>query len=129
MKYYIASPLFTEYERNRIATLAELLRRNGHEVYVPMEHQSPGAWDMSNEEWGKRVFAEDVKALDACDHVYVLYYGLYSDSGTAWEQGYAYAKGKKITVFNEGNSKEVSLMVVNGQTAPIDGQFNNSYQT
>ena len=129
MKYYIASPLFTEYEINRIASLAELLRRNGHEVYVPMEHQIPGAWDMPNEEWGKRVFEEDVKALDACDHVYVLYYGLYSDSGTAWEQGYAYAKGKKVTVFNEGKSKEVSLMIVNGQTAPVDGQFNDSYQT
>ena len=129
MKYYIASPLFTEYERSRVADVAKLLRHSGHDVYVPMEHQIPGAWDMSNAEWGRRVFEEDVKALDACDIVYVLYYGLYSDSGTAWEQGYAYAKGKSITVFNEGNATEVSLMIVNGQTMALHGEFANSYQT
>lgn len=130
MKIYLASPLFTEYEKDQVREVAAILRRWGHDVYVPMEHQIPDAWHLPNAEWGKRVFEEDVKAIDECDCMYVLYYGLYSDSGTAWEQGYAYAKGKKVTVLNKGNAAEVSLMIVNGQTRPASiPQFENSYQT
>lgn len=129
MKVYLASPLFTEYERANVHKWAELTRMQGHEVYVPMEHSIPNAWDMSNADWGRCVFTEDVNAIDECDMVLVLYYGLYSDSGTAWEQGYAYAKGKKVQVINAGTAKEVSLMIVNGQTTLIKDEFSESYQT
>lgn len=125
---YLASPLFTDYEKNNVRQRAARLRAMGHNVYVPMEHSIPDAWSMPNHKWGKAVFDEDVKAIDAADMVVVLYYGLYSDSGTAWEQGYAYAKGKQVFVVNCG-CKEASLMVVNGQSAKWLEEFADVAQT
>jgi len=128
MKVYLASPLFTEPEREEVRKMASLLRANGHEVYVPMEHQIQNAWSIPNHEWGRKVFEEDIKAIDNSEIVMVLYYGLYSDSGTAWEQGYAYGKGKQIHVINCG-CREASLMIVNGQTTSYMEQFLGVSQT
>ena len=128
MNIYLASPLFTEYEREQVKQYAKEFRNQGHFVYVPMEHQIENAWDMPNHEWARKVFEEDVRAIDACDLMVVLYYGLYSDSGTAWEQGYAYAKGKKVSVKNCGCA-EASLMVVNGQTDEYHENFIGVNQT
>lgn len=66
---------------------------------------------------GKKVFNEDIKAINECDTVIVLNWGMYSDSGTAWECGYAYAKGKKvINLLMPTNDKDYSLMMINGST-------------
>ena len=127
-KIYLASPLFTEYERENVRKYAKYYRDLGWTVYVPMEHQIENAWDMPNHEWARKVFEEDVKAIDDSDRVVVLYYGLYSDSGTAWEQGYAYAKGKSVEVINCGCS-EASLMVVNGQSLIYSRNFSGVSQT
>lgn len=112
-KIYLASPLFTEHEREQIITHANYLRSRGYEVYVPMEHQIESAWDLTNHEWARKVFEEDVKAIKECDEVHCLYYGLYSDSGTAWECGFAYGINKPVRLFDLANN-EVSLMVVQG---------------
>ncbi len=112
-KIYLASPLFTDYERKKVQTVASFLRRVGHEVYVPMEHTIENAWELPNHQWARKVFEEDIKAIQEADAVYCIYYGLYSDSGTAWECGYAYALGKPVRLIDESN-EEVSLMVVNG---------------
>ena len=128
MKIYLASPLFTEHERNEVKRYAKMFREQGNEVYVPMEHQIENAWDMPNYVWAKKVFDEDVRAIDNCDTIFVLYYGLYSDRCTLLEQGDAYAKGKEVIVINCG-CKEASLMVVNGQTTPYYAQFMNISQT
>ena len=113
MKIYLASPLFTEFERENVKAVANYLRAKGHSVYVPMEHSIENAWDYSNAEWARMVFEEDVKAIRECDEVHCIYYGLYSDSGTAWECGFAYALGKPVELIDQSNN-EVSLMVVNG---------------
>lgn len=120
MKFYLAAPLFTAEEQDDIAIAVNHLRNLGYEVYSPMEHTVENAWDMSNHEWAKAVFDEDVRALDECDAVLAIYDGLYSDSGTAWELGYAYAKGKEIYVLVLPRVKKASLMVVNGCYTVID---------
>ena len=38
------------------------------------------------------------KAIDNCDCIVMLYHSNYSDSGTAWECGYAFGTGKPIIV-------------------------------
>lgn len=124
MKIYLASPLFTEYERNNVADVAQDLRAKGHQVYVPMEHTIENAWDLENHDWAKRVFDEDVKAIRECDEVHCIYYGLYSDSGTAWECGFAYGIGKPVKLIDNSN-EEVSLMMVNGAINP-DNFFNKN---
>ena len=125
-KIYLASPLFAEYERKKVQSVASLLRTSGFEVYVPMEHQIEDAWSYPNGTWGRMVFEEDVKAIRECDQVVCIYYGLYSDSGTAWECGFAYALGIPVKLIDESND-EVSLMMVNGSINASD--FSGKNQT
>lgn len=125
MKVYLASPLFTEYEREKVKEVAAKLREE-YEVYVPMEHQIENAWKMSNWIWARKVFEEDIKQIQNCDFVVCIYYGLYSDSGTAWECGYAYGIGKEVKLLDYSNN-EVSLMMVNGSYNSYD--YENKWQT
>ena len=115
-KVYLASPFFNKKERNSVTLIADFLRKSkGLDVYVPMEHTIPNAWDLPNNVWGKAVFDEDVKAIDECDTIIVLNWGMYSDSGTAWECGYAFAKGKDVVnLLMPSKDNDYSLMMVNG---------------
>ena len=122
-KIYIAGSFSTEEERRELLDLIELTKKShpDSEVYVPMDHVVPGGnlkdsdgnYIMDNREWGWRVFEMDKKAIDACDEVIALYRGRYSGTGTAWELGYAYGTGKKITLHVSKNVKQTSLMVIN----------------
>ena len=116
MKVYLASPFFKEMELDRYKQVVDLLRGSGDEIFIPQEHTIPDGDSLLNHEWARKVFEMDVAALDDSDLVMVLNWGLYSDSGTAWEQGYAYAKGKKILsiLMDEAKETEYSLMTING---------------
>ena len=116
MKIYLASPWFKNNERVMYSQILNKMREQGHEVYAPIEHEIPNAWDLSNAEWGRQVFFADIQAIQDCDEVWVLNFGMYSDSGTAWECGYAYGIGKTIRqlVYGFGEDKTYSLMMING---------------
>ena len=111
MKIYIASAMFTEEQKERINKHAKLLRALGHTVYVPHEFKVPDAKELTNEEWANAVFLEDVHQLNECDAVYYFCEGMRGDLGSAWECGYAYAKGKQIFVNELSYDTEISLMV------------------
>ena len=113
MKVYLASPFFNDEENKYYEEMIKMLRDEGHKVFVPKEHEIPNAWDLPNAVWGENVFAVDVLGIQKCDVVVVLNHGMYSDSGTAWECGYAYALGKDVVnvLCGEGN---FSLMMLNG---------------
>ena len=116
VKAYLAAPFFKEDELEVYHKVISFLREvEKYDLYVPMEHTIPNAWDMSNAEWAKAVFDEDVKAIDEAEYVFVINFGMYSDSGTAWEAGYAYAKGKKVVMItpNFHAEKDYSLMMMN----------------
>lgn len=116
-RVYIASDMFSTYRKGLINKIASALRKQGKEVYVPHEHEIEDGWSMPNREWARRVFEEDVKALDWCDTVIYFCEGMTGDIGSAWECGYAYAKGKKIHVQYLGNKDDkISLMVANSAT-------------
>lgn len=115
MKIYLASPFFSHEEVVVYHQVINDLRKAGHEVYVPQEHAIEGAWDMSNKEWANRVYHEDINAIDDCECVMVLNFGMYSDSGTAWEAGYAFALRKwTVHVLCGGDNATYSLMMMNG---------------
>lgn len=57
-------------------------------------------------------FMKDKRFLDWSDIVVMLYYGAYSDSGTAWECGYAYDINKPVVVVQIG--EESNLMIHEG---------------
>lgn len=115
-KAYLASPFFDECERAIYHKVIDYLRNlMGYDLYVPMEHTVEGAWEMSNAIWAERVFEEDIHAIDEAEIVFVINFGMYSDSGTAWECGYAYAKGKKVvTIIVAPQTTTYSLMMING---------------
>lgn len=91
MKIYLAGPLFTTAEREFNARLAELLRRAGHEVFVPQERED-------RRRPVREIFEQDVADIDAADVVVANMDGPDPDSGTCWECGYAYGK-KPIVLF------------------------------
>ena len=121
MKVYLASPFFNEKEINIYEKVIALLREeNDIDLFVPREHEIPNGWDMPNHQWAENVFAVDLLALQKAEVVVVLNHGLYSDSGTAWECGYAYALGKKIVNIIVGKGEEeYSLMMLNGSTITV----------
>lgn len=113
-KFYLASPFFTERQRDTVCKVANILRAAGHEVFVPMEHKIEDAWSYSPKEWAEKVFSMDVDAIRACDEMIALYYGMYSDTGTAFEIGYAYAAQMPVHVIpmpNPGEKLDVSVMI------------------
>lgn len=125
MKAYLAAPFFTNNERHIYSRVIDYLRNAEHlDLYVPMEHTVEDAWNLSNSAWAWEVFKEDVRALDEAKVVYVLNFGMYSDSGTAWEAGYAYAKGKRIVNILVNQKDNVySLMMVNSATILVNVEF------
>ena len=114
MKIYLASPFFNEEERGVYQAVITTLRKKGYDLFVPAEHEITNAWELSNQAWGEAVFGVDVLAINKCDVVIALNWGMYSDSGTAWELGYAFALGKKTINVYVLNNNTYSLMMTNG---------------
>lgn len=108
MKIYLAGSCGSD-RRTHMTNIGMALRNAGYEVYCPFELQIPDAWSMSQESWAQKVFEADIQAIDAADLVVLMSPGRESTAGTNWEQGYAYAKGKKCVVFQYTN-KPTSLM-------------------
>lgn len=114
-KIYLASPFFNESELVVYKETIERLRRAGYKVHVPQEHEVKNAWDYSNRDWAKKVFDMDIDAIHECDVVMVLNFGMYSDSGTAWEAGFGAALGKMVVQVLCGyENATYSLMMING---------------
>ena len=91
-KIYLAGPLFSLAEQGFNAELARFLESQGFEVWLPQEHEP-------REQAARAIFAMDVAAIDWADMVVACMDGPDPDSGTAWECGYAYAKGKPIVCY------------------------------
>lgn len=122
-KIYLASPFFNASELAVYKETISRLRSAGYKVHVPQEHEVENAWDYSNADWAKRVFEMDVEAIHASDVVMVLNFGMYSDSGTAWEAGYAAAFGKPvIQVLCGFENATYSLMMINGANKIISAE-------
>lgn len=113
MKIYLAGSCGIE-RRTEMQKIARELRKN-YEVYCPFELKIENAWGMSQEKWAQKVFDADVAAIDAADCVIIISPGRVSTAGTNWEQGYAYAKGKAVWVF-QYTKEPASLMTYCGST-------------
>lgn len=107
-KIYIASPFFNDRECEVLSEVETLLKSRDLDVYSPREHEERDG-NVGKPEWSKETFEKDKAAIDWCDIVVMLYWGNYSDSGTAWECGYAFGTKKPIVVLHLGESS--NLMV------------------
>lgn len=93
MRAYIAGPLFNESERWFDEQIDAVARRAGLDTFLP--HRD-GNIRMTGPADVPRIFAEDRGGVDGADMVIANLNGVTTDDGTAWEIGYAYAKGKPI---------------------------------
>ena len=120
MKVYLAAPFFTDKQKNEKSTVkAALSFHNDVEILDPQDFDlGLSGWEMTNHEWGKRVFDADVEALLKADVVVAIDYGMYSDTGTAWEIGFAYGAciPTVILVPDETISIQHSLMIGSSST-------------
>ena len=113
---YIAGPFFTDKERAFLKIVIESVKEicPNEELFIPMEHFISDGENLSNNEWAEAVFKMKVEALNKCNRVVAAYLGLRSDTGTAWEIGYAYAKNIPVHLIlsPEALNGEVSIMPI-----------------
>ena len=117
MKIYLASPFFNEKELADVTRAEKILMGRGFEVFSPRLHEVRTDKNAEPERWSRETFEMDREHIDLCDCVVMLYRGAYSDSGTAWECGYAYGTGKPVVVVQLGDDS--NLMVHEGSRASI----------
>lgn len=126
IKVYIAGPFFREGERERIETLRKFFTEDGfyseYDFFFPMDHVITNGTTMSNEDWAHAVFKMDTEALENSDMIVAIYDKHYSDSGTAWELGYAYALGIPIILLCTDLNADNSLMPICAATKIYDYQ-------
>ena len=90
MKVYIAGKVGTEDEREFLEEIASLCRSLGFETFLP--HRDVGLANGIDD--AERIFEGDIKhGFEDIDLVVAVLDGLHVGAGTAWELGYAYAKG------------------------------------
>ena len=125
MKIYFAGPLFNTAEREFNARLANLLRTEGHEVWLPQELEQ-------RDKTAEEVFAKDVEGLEWAEVIVANMDGPDPDSGTCWECGYAYKK-KPVVVFrtdfragDEPDKAPYNLMLAQSASARIDMPYIDS---
>ena len=94
MRVYLAGPLFTLAERRFMVHLRDLAGEiPGVEPVWPGDlftDEDVAAWGINAK---SRLFAGCRDALEGCDLVVAVLDGPGVDDGTAWELGYAYARG------------------------------------
>lgn len=96
MRIYQAGPLFTEAEIRWHKDFTKQLTDAGYDVQWPGDFFTPQEIEAWGAEAPKKIMDRDRAAIDACDVVVALLDGVQVDDGTAWEIGYAYAKGKPV---------------------------------
>ncbi|MEZ5336385.1 MAG: nucleoside 2-deoxyribosyltransferase [Methanolobus sp.] len=93
---YLAGPLFSRAERDFNMMLRDRLVEMGFLVFLPQEDGNDTE-SSRLEDRQRNIFENDVQGIDESDIVLaVLDGGSDVDSGTAWEMGYAYAKGTPV---------------------------------
>lgn len=112
MKIYLAGPFFNEEELKNIKIAEKILFKRGFDLFSPCLNEVRTDAQAQQSLWSKETFMNDRRFIDWADVMVMLYYGAYSDSGTAWECGYAYATNKPVIVVHLGDDS--NLMVHEG---------------
>jgi nucleoside 2-deoxyribosyltransferase len=117
---YLAAPLFSDAERAFNLVLRDLLTAQGYPVYLPQETGE----GLAGPERDGVIFASHIAALDGASCVVAVCDGSDTDSGTAWEMGYAVAKGIPVIALSTDRrgswaGKRVNLMI--RETAEVVG--------
>lgn len=117
-KIYLAGPLFSVAETNFNAKLAHFLVENGYEVFLPQVE--------CKNKTGREIFETCVKGIESSDMILAVLDGADADSGTCWECGYSFAKGKPViglrTDFrNSGDTRGFNAMIYYSAASVMEG--------
>ncbi len=111
---YLAGPLFTHAELEFNRRLKDMFLKKGFSVFLPQEDAEDAASERERQNQ-ECIFQKCVEGVDSADIVVAVLDGVDVDSGTAWEIGYAYARGKPViglrTDFRAFSDGIVNLMV------------------
>jgi nucleoside 2-deoxyribosyltransferase/predicted secreted protein len=123
-RVYLAAPLFSEAERVFNASAARLLSTHLFDVHLPQDSGDDS--DMRDIREQERLFNFNKTALEDSDFVVAIIDGADADSGTAWEIGYAFARGKPVIALRTdfrrvGHHEQVNLMLE--QSAKVVGSM------
>ena len=91
MKVYIAGLLWEEENRKRLEEIDKLCKELKIETFLP--HRDVGIYEGKD---SIKFFKKDNDMIDWCDLMVAVLDWKGVGSGTAWEIGYAYAKGKTV---------------------------------
>lgn len=94
--FYIASPLFSEGERDFIDKLAhKVAMATNTDIFTNFFIPHRDANENKNAD-PTTIFCDDRNAIDKAKIIIAILDGQDTDSGTSWELGYAYALNKKV---------------------------------
>ncbi len=116
-RVYLASPFFNEKEIEYVEQVEKILEEKGLNVFSPMRNQLDEKLETGSRQWSIETFMNDLKYIKWAEIVVGIYHGNYSDSGTAWELGYAYASDKPVILVHVGENS--NLMVHEGSHANL----------
>lgn len=95
MKIYLAGPLFTQAERRWNRELAAALMKFKPDLQIILPQDAEVEFRDGRPNFGA-IFKRNLVSIESSDAIVAILDGSDSDSGTAWECGYAYAKGKPV---------------------------------
>ena len=114
---YLAGPFFNEEEIKNVEYVESILDAHGFSYFSPIRHSAEA--EPGTAEWSDQIFEMDKNELGKADFVVALYYGSNSDSGTAWECGYASAKGVPVILVHVYRDGDSNLMMHSGCTTNV----------
>lgn len=88
-KIYVAGPLCNENERKEVEKIDLICKELGFETFLP--HRDAGLWKEGKN--FREIAKKDIKGFENCKLVIANLNGFNIGAGTAWEMGYAHAKG------------------------------------
>jgi nucleoside 2-deoxyribosyltransferase len=122
VELYLAGPLFSQAERRWQRQLAQALGARDCKVFLPQDDAGFPLLKNPPDFHGAFEICRD--AIDRADAVVAVLDGADADSGTAWECGYAYARGKPIVVirtdFRGGEDQGLNLMLRRSASAVVE---------
>jgi nucleoside 2-deoxyribosyltransferase len=126
MRIYLAGPLFSQAERIWNRELARLLtEQHGLEVFLPQDFKFEGRYP-GKPHYGS-LFRECRDKIGLCDAMVAVLDGADTDSGTAWEVGFAVGQGRPVigvrTDFRQLEEKGVNIMLSRSVDAWISYPF------
>lgn len=114
MKIYLAGPLFTQAERRWNRELAAALAKLKPDLEIILPQDMEIEFRNNSPDFAV-IFKRNVESIENSDAIVAILDGSDSDSGTAWECGYAYAKGKPVigvrTDFRASEDENLNAML------------------